>query len=160
MIGGIVVIAVAALLAYSTMQFSSAGIEQTGIIVCNDEECLKSVHIHADIKLDMCGTFITLPREAGHLNSQHTHKEKNYLHFHERISLDTTTKEELPEPRLRVQKVMEDYDLEEKLLRYCLPNAKVEVIINDIIAPEGMQTQWKEGDDIHLRFFHSSHSQP
>ena len=155
-LGGIAIVAVVALLAYSTIQYQSEGIEQTGIIVCNTEECLKAVHIHADIKLNMCGTFITLPREDGHLDSEHTHKEKNYLHFHERISLDPVTKEELPEPRLRVGRVMEDYSLEPKLLQYCPPNPKVEVLINGEIAPEGMQTQWKNGDDILLRFYDST----
>lgn len=148
--GGIVAVAGVALLAYSAWQYQTEGIEQTGITVCDAQTCLKTVHVHADIVPDLCGTLVTLPRESGPLNGLHTHKEKNYLHFHDRISLDPATMEELPELRLRVDEVLKVFEL--KLESHCPPNASMEVWINDAIAPEELQTQWKDGDDIVLRF--------
>ncbi len=149
-LGGIVAVAGVALLAYSTWQYQTEGIEQTGIIVCEGQDCLKTVHIHANIVIDLCGTLVTLPRETGPLSGLHTHKEKNYLHFHDRISLDPVTKAELPDQRLRIDEVLQVFELE--LENHCSSNASVEVWINGAIAPEGVQTQWKDGDDILLRF--------
>ncbi len=45
------------------------------------------MHIHSDIHLTICGQKFDFPRETGPLSGLHTHKEKNYLHFHDKIPL-------------------------------------------------------------------------
>jgi len=69
---------------YSVEQYNLA---KENITVCSDSGCIRTMHIHSDIDITLCGEKIVLPRETGPLNGLHTHKEKNYLHFHDKIPL-------------------------------------------------------------------------
>jgi len=92
-------------------------IEAQGIVVCQDEDCIKTMHIHADIEFKLCGEEVVLPREVGPLTGLHTHKEKNYLHFHDEVDLDYETRDQSFDQRLSVQEVIEIFDIDS--LEYC-----------------------------------------
>lgn len=86
---GLALLAIAGLIVYSYQAFKTSQIEQEGIVVCNREGvCEKSIHIHSELNVLICGKEHKLPKEEGELSSIHTHKETNLLHFHERLRVD------------------------------------------------------------------------
>lgn len=88
-------------LSYSVYIVYSSGAAQRGVTVCvSENECYWSAHIHAEVTVDICGDdSFRFPVEKGPLNGSHTHEEKNLIHFHERLLIDTKTQEILdPQP--------------------------------------------------------------
>jgi len=125
--------------------------EAMGIVVCSEEGCIKTMHIHSDIEFDLCGQSLTLPRETGPLSGLHTHKEKNYLHFHDEVQLNSDTKEQLFEKRLSIQEVMEIFQIDAG--SYCGDSeVKIRVLVNELEPQEGLGYNWKDGDHIKLIF--------
>lgn len=101
---------------YSLQEYEKAQ-AALGIIICDHEkqECQKSMHIHSDIFFDFCGNSNSiLPRETGPLDGLHTHKESNYLHFHDSIDLDYESRVDLPDERLSMAEIIRVFDLENK----------------------------------------------
>jgi len=114
-----------------------------------------TTHIHADIKFDLCGQTPVLPRETGPLDGLHTHKEKNLLHFHDRIDLDTQKYKETGEKiwqyekSLTVQEAVDNFGLSP--MTYCqTEEVEVSVLNNDLPVAEGLQYNWKDGDNLSL----------
>jgi hypothetical protein len=92
----IVVFAVIVFLVYSVVVFERADVEEAGLEVCVGDECVKTLHIHAEIEVINCGVEMRLPLEAGALEKPHTHKERNLIHSpHVVVPLDPVTKEPL-----------------------------------------------------------------
>ena len=87
------VIAVLILVGYSFYYFNLTSSESTGITVCEGNECFWAAHIHAELQVLVCGEELYLPLESGDLSATHIHKERNQLHFHERLPVDPETKE-------------------------------------------------------------------
>jgi cytochrome c biogenesis protein CcdA len=88
------VIAIAGI-AYSVYVVQTSGAAQRGVVVCLSEtECYWSAHIHSEIHINVCGdTSYRFPIEVGRLDGPHTHEEKNWIHYHERLRIDPLTKE-------------------------------------------------------------------
>ncbi len=155
--GWLVVLAgVARFFSYSIQQYNSEGASE-GIVVCDETSCILTVHIHADIAFDLCGEHITLPRETGPLDGLHTHKEKNYLHFHDKVPMNfekykaSKEKEVLFDKRLTLQEILDVFALNPTT--YC---GSEEVTttwqVNGAEPQEGVQYNWKDGDDITLTY--------
>lgn len=122
---------------------------EVGIVVCNDDECIKTLHIHADIEFDLCGNSPVLPREVGPLSGLHTHKESNYLHFHDKLQLDPVDHVQLYDNRLSLQEVIDVFALDP--LEYCnTKEVEVGVMVNGQIPPEGLDYNWVDGDKIEI----------
>lgn len=139
---------------YSIEQYNLQGAAE-GIVVCDQTSCILTTHIHADIEFDLCGQNPTLPRETGPLDGLHIHKEKNYLHFHDKINLDTARYRETGEKiwqfekSLTIQEVIDVFALHPKT--YCQTESIIiEVLVNDLPAPGGLLYNWKDGDTIKL----------
>ena len=126
--------------------------EVVGIVVCKDDECIKTMHIHSDITFDLCGNdTLVLPREVGPLSGLHTHKEPNYLHFHDQVTLDPETRDQLFDERLSINEVIRVFSLNAQ--EYCgTDNIEIAVLVNDQVPPEGLDYNWKDGDDIKLMY--------
>ncbi len=124
-----------------------------GIVICDETECQKSMHIHSDVIFDLCETgSISLPRETGPLNGLHTHKERNYLHFHDSIPLNYETREDEYDKRLTIQEIIDVFELD--MDKYCdmSRNPQVSVFVNDEIPADGLQYNWVDGDEILIRY--------
>ena len=147
----LLILGVAVLLYYSVQQYLEQS-EATGITICNEGECIKTLHIHSDITFDLCGRSITLPREGGELAGLHTHKEKDLLHFHDKVSVDPDSKEQLFDKRLSLGEVLEMFELSPD--EYCSGPGPFEVIftVNGEVPDEGLDYNWQDGDDLHLIF--------
>ena len=126
--------------------------EAVGIVVCKDNECIKTMHIHSDISFDLCGNdTLVLPRETGPLSGLHTHKEPNYLHFHDQVKLDPETREQMYDERLSINEIIKVFTLDP--LQYCeSDNVEIAVLVNDLVPPEGLDYNWKDGDDLKLLY--------
>lgn len=112
------------------------------------------MHVHSDIEFELCGSteFIQLPREEGELSGLHTHKETNYLHFHDSIPLDHTTREDMYDKRLTIQEVLDTFAETLEVSKYCdmSRDPQVSVLVNDLAPSEGLQYNWKDGDVIKI----------
>lgn len=141
-----------ALLAYSAYLFQNAPQEEEGFFVCNDEktECRLSQHIHADISVSVCGDDFTFPRETGRTDEMHTHKERNYMHWHSPIKVDPVTRDVLPEDRNRVTVQAFLDQMQFKFPGACPNNQNPQMVfrVNEEIREEGTAYIWKDGDDI------------
>ncbi|PIQ78360.1 hypothetical protein COV82_01190 [Candidatus Peregrinibacteria bacterium CG11_big_fil_rev_8_21_14_0_20_46_8] len=144
----VALLAAGALVYYSIVQYR-AGDAQEGIVVCSEEVCYKTVHIHADIDFDLCDTAYVLPRETGPLQSVHTHKEKNFLHFHDKIELDVLTKEQKSDVRLSMENVLQTFELTPQ--KFC-GTADVQILITVNGREENLAYEWRDGDDITIQF--------
>lgn len=141
---------IAWVVAYSVEQYNAQNAAE-GILICNEGECFKTIHIHSDIEFDLCGESYTLPRETGPLDGLHTHKEKNYLHFHEKVDVDAETLENLYHESLSAQEVLDIFELEPS--DYCeSDNVRIYVTVNGEEPEEGLEYNWVDGDDIVIYF--------
>jgi len=147
-------------LGYSVAYFYQAGGE-AGYVVCDEEGvCEIAVHWHSELELSVCGEHFLLPKEAGDLDEQHTHKEPNRLHFH---SLTKATEDgELLEPeRLRAGGLFEQLDM--KFNSECFRDkcngdlcngqpGSVKMYVNGASSTEFDKYVWKDGDVISISF--------
>lgn len=133
----IILIAVGGLIYYSIGEYNKQKAAE-GIVICNTEtnECLKTLHIHADITIDVCGHIVDLQREVGDLSGLHTHKEKNYLHFHDKLQLEPATKEQLFDKRLSLQEVFDAFKIDPA--EHCTGSTPIvtDVTVNGVTPPE------------------------
>ena len=147
----LLLVGVAVLLYYSVLEYMEQS-EATGITICKEGECIKTLHIHSDITFDLCGRSTTLPREGAELAGLHTHKEKNFLHFHDRVEVDPVTQEQRFDKRLSLREILEMFDLTPD--KYCGGPGPFETIftVNGEVLGDGLDYNWKDGDDLHLIF--------
>lgn len=151
-LGLIATIIVVGLLAYSTYAFKNSTYEQEGFITCDTEGayCEESKHIHADIEVSLCGEEIQFPKKKGHTDKQHTHKERNKIHWHARIPVDPQAHTYVdPAPR-QLARFFEQMEL--SLPTSCPTNATptTTVTVNDKNTEEGLDYVWQDGDVIHV----------
>jgi hypothetical protein len=138
-------------LGYFSLKQYRDGQAELGIIICNEGECIKTLHIHANIEFDLCGETHVLAREAGELSGLHTHKEKNRLHFHNQLKLDSNSKATLPDERLSIRQIMKGYELDTEMT--CQgENPAITVLVNGQEPNEKLDYNWQDGDQIKLIF--------
>lgn len=156
------------LVSYSLEQVKLADAEEE-ILVCDDQgECIKTTHIHADVTFDLCGKSTVLPRERGDLAWLHTHKEVNYLHFHDKLALDSKSDhavapqkgeafdfdEYFDQPfdkRLSVQELIETYEIDP--VEFCgTDDVSIAVEVNGQPSEQWVDYNWKDWDEIVLRY--------
>lgn len=137
---------VAWLVSYSIEQYNE---QEAGewIFICNDEQCFRTVHIHSDIAFDLCGKTVNLPREKWPLDGLHTHKEKNYLHFHDKVDVNPETKENLFEQSLSLHEILEIFEIDPHT--YCdTDQIDIYPTVNGEVPASWMEYNWHDGDDI------------
>ena len=132
---------------YSVEQYNLAA---ENITVCTDSGCIRTMHTHSDLDLSICGTKIQLPREVWALNSLHTHKEKNYLHFHDKVPLRADGSL-TPDTRLTLEHIFETFDIDTtQMCGQPLENLELTVLINGEPAVDGLGSLWKDHDIISI----------
>jgi len=150
-------------LLYSVMQYYAQDPEG-GVIVCKDpNHCEVSMHVHADLKVSMCGKEIIFPSERGDLSKVHTHKERNKLHWHDLEKIDPKTKEIVNTSKLTLHAFFEQ--MRERFTDTCLlercngdscPGSKnpgkVSMMVNGVPNTKFEKYIWKDGDKMVVMF--------
>ena len=160
---GLALLAIAGLVVYSYQAFKTSQIEKEGIVVCNREGiCEKSIHIHSELNVLICGKEQKLPKEEGELSDIHTHKEANLVHFHERLRVDRQGDILDPSPLTLANTVKKLLVLE--LTNNCIgsfcngdscPNGRRGALLLEVNGQERGEIAgyvWKDGDVIGLTF--------
>jgi len=93
-----------------------------------------------------------LPRETGPLNGLHTHKERNYLHFHDSVGLDFETKEQQYDSRLTIQEIIDVFEIDMETYCDMSQNPQVTTLVNGAAPADGLQYNWDDGDDIKITY--------
>ncbi len=146
-----VILAIVALLSYS-VYFYYVSDAESGIISCNDEgECNIAMHIHADLNVEVCGEKIKFPLEKGDLSGQHTHKERNLMHFHGITSIDSKTNELLSPEDFTIKEFLNQMEFE--FPEDCNgEQAELQVFVNNMEREELLEYPWKDDDKVKIIF--------
>ncbi|MBI4148159.1 hypothetical protein HY490_02605 [Candidatus Woesearchaeota archaeon] len=143
---------------YSVSNYYSQGGDK-GFVVCGPDGCQLALHIHSQLDIFSCGKRIDLPLEAGDLNKQHTHKERNRLHYHALIKTDPTGTQLLEPEKLRIGELF-DY-LQMPFTPTCLGQhcntcdgkpAHTTMTVNGVPNNQLSDYVWKDGDRITIEF--------
>lgn len=117
-------------------------------IVCKTQnQCFWTAHIHAIVKVFKGGQQVQLNFEQGKLEEEHTHSERDKLHWHGLIPVDPTTNSG------QVQEVKDWAALQVKNLPKDLGltiQGEPKFIVNgQEVSPDYI---WKDGDEIQINF--------
>ncbi len=160
--GYLVALIILGYVGYSVYYYLSTAEKIEEYDVCVDGKCIKTYHIHADVKITLCGENVMLPLEHGPLEGPHTHKERNYMHFHERLPYDPDSGRILDTTPLELGTFMNEFDIrfnERCIGRYCngdkCPDGNpgtVRMFVNEIPSTEFESYVWKDDDEILITF--------
>lgn len=130
--------------------------------VCYEDNCIKTFHIHTTIMIEVCGTLVRLPLETGLLDGLHTHKERNVIHFHERLPYNSTTQQVLNNTPLMINTALNEMDIrfsQQCIKDYCNGRhcsdgkpGTVHFLVNDVPNAEFEKYVWKNGDRVKITF--------
>ncbi|RJQ21173.1 hypothetical protein C4580_02935 [Candidatus Woesearchaeota archaeon] len=130
--------------------------------VCYADRCIKAYHTHFTLLVDICGERLHLPLEHGPLDNMHTHKEANYLHFHERIEYDPATGKLFDESPFILKTTMDIFDIRFNgscLGKYCngdvCPSGKpgrVSMTVNGEPSNAFESYRWHDEDVVRVKF--------
>lgn len=152
---------------YSVRLYQETGAEQQGFVTCNEERCEKSIHIHADIDVSICGEKYDFPKNKGSVTEQHTHAELNYMHVHFTFEVDPETHEPLDTTLLELGNFFKNMEmpfssnpatLGDYTVSDACPNGKVltqddlKMTVNGEENTEFEHYVWQDGDDIRITF--------
>ncbi|MBI4080153.1 MAG: hypothetical protein HY430_00075 [Candidatus Levybacteria bacterium] len=149
-----VIIIIIALLGYSVYAFKSSEENYQEFFICNNENtvCESSKHVHADITMHVCGKNVFLPKDAGRLDHQHTHKEQNKIHWHARLRVDPKTRKPLDSSLLTTRAFL--HEINYALPQSCMDNAtpSLRVFVNGKEKAEGLEYIWTDNDQIIVEY--------
>lgn len=142
------------LIIYSVSVYKKSEESTKGFFICNKENtiCELSEHIHADVHMTVCGQQVNFPKEKGRLDRQHTHKEKNKIHWHARIGVDPTTREPLDKTPLTIAAFLKEVDYTLPLSCPANQYPILSVIVNGNTAQDRLQYVWKDGEQIVMTY--------
>jgi len=145
------ILAIVAFLSYS-VYFYYVSDAESGIIICNDEgECNIAMHIHADLDVEVCGEKIKFPLEKGDLSGQHTHKERNLMHFHDVTLVDPETNELLRPEDFIIKEFLNQMEFE--FPENCNGQlGELQVFVNNMGREELLEYPWKDDDKVKVIF--------
>ncbi len=146
---GLSSIAIVGALIYFAVSFKNSTYEQTGFITCNEQNtsCEESKHIHADIAVSICGQSIQFPKEKGDTQKQHTHKERNKIHWHARITVDPITRQYLDSSPRILYAFFEQMNTPIPTTCNGKP-ATTQIFVNN--SPQTINYVWDDGDAIRV----------
>ncbi len=161
-LGYSVALVVVVVLGYYGYVFSRSEAEIEGITVCESADvCYRTVHVHADVIIDVCGEQMRLPLEKGPLDGPHTHKERNKIHFHSKLRIDPRTEAFLETEPLRLGRFMDVMNV--RFNKECFGEScngmtcngqpgELSMQVNGLDDTEFDQYVWKDGDQIVMQF--------
>lgn len=149
----LICVAIGRFIVYSLEQYQAQDGEN--IFICDEVDCFQTTHIHADIEFDLCWETTSLPKETWDLGWLHTHKEKNYLHFHDKIAIDreifekTGEKKWLFEKALSLQEIFETYELDP--IKYCWTE-EIDIVVTVNDQPVELSYNRVDGDKVKITY--------
>jgi hypothetical protein len=149
---GVLLLVLFGFLGYSVLTFQNSEYEQQGFITCNNEKtkCEESKHIHADIDVSLCGEHIQFAKESGNTDKQHTHKERNKIHWHARIPIDSQSQRYIDDSPRRLKEFFKQLSVEIPTTCPNNPNPTMTMTVNDIEQSEQLNYVWQDGDFIKI----------
>ena len=153
-------------LAYSVYIFkkSSSGENSESFIVCKDESnCIIALHIHSEVSIDVCSKQLDLPLEAGNKRGTHTHKERNILHFEEKLAYNNKTQKIIDTEPLKLKNFFNHESVNMGFSNTCINDkcnndlcdntpSRVRMFVNDIENFQFHDYVWNDGDKIKITF--------
>jgi hypothetical protein len=147
---------------YSVLVYQDTEAESEGIVICEGDVCEKSLHVHADIDIKACGKEIKVAKNKGKVTQQHTHSEKNKIHYHNRLRVDPITELPLDPTPLKLVNFFENIEITftpTQIEKYTngdsCPNGgpgSVKMYVNGVENLELGEYKWKDKDKIEIRF--------
>lgn len=152
---GLGLVALVAIGIYSYNVYKNSEIETIGLTVCNDQEvCEKSMHIHTEVDVTVCGKPTSLFKETGNLADTHTHKEDDLLHWHDKVKVDKNGNTTGGEEDRKIRSIIDLY-LKDNLPQSCTtkgPTGKFKLTVNNTIVEDVENYVWKDGDKLELTY--------
>ncbi len=161
----VIVLFIIGYMIYSVVVFRESEAEEEGIVVCDPtgQSCLIAPgDLHAEIDAVVCGDSIKFPLEKGDLSKQHTHKERNLIHWHDKLPYDKTTETILDWSPLKMSGFFEQMEMRftsDCIGSYCngdkCPDGTVgmmKMTVNGVDNSEFENYIWKDDDEIEIRF--------
>lgn len=156
---------IAIFLIYSVIKYKkSIGEKSETFVVCDkNNKCIIALHIHAEMEIKICGKEIKLPLESGDLRRTHTHKERNLLHFEERLKYDNEKKQIIEKEPITLKDFFNNKEINIKFNSTCIADKcnndpcgtapeKVKFYVNDYSNNDFENYVWKDGDKINIIF--------
>ncbi len=147
---------------YSVYYFLSGTENTEEYDVCVDDRCIRAFHAHMQLSVELCGEKTLLPLERGPLDGPHTHKERNLIHFEERLPYEKETGRLLDTTPFRMETIMDIFEIPftaDCLGEYCsgdfCPDGTPGVVtmtVNGEQRTDFEQYVWKDDDYVELRF--------
>jgi len=160
--GYFVVLIIIFYISYSIYYYYSTAEQIEEFDECYERGCIKTFHMHVKLNFELCGENIKLPLEHGPLDGVHSHKRRNSIHFHEKLSYDNTTGKLINTTPLQLSEVMNEFDIrfnERCVQNYCKGDicekgepGTVRMFVNDKPSTEFDRYVWKDGDEILITF--------
>ena len=158
------IIFIAAFLVYSYISYKNSLGEGENFIVCDKENnCVIAMHMHTEIEMKVCGEEIKLPLEAGDKTATHTHKERNLLHFEERLRYDNSTQTILEIEPIKLNSFLSHPEINIIFNSTCIADkcngdlcsnnpGTLKFLVNEIPNNQYENYIWKDGDKIKIIF--------
>lgn len=142
----IIVIVIGAVVAFFWLSNRFGGGEnvqsEQPAVVCQQQQCFWTAHIHAQIKVFKNHQEVPIGFEQGELENNHSHSEKNKLHWHGLIPVDPNTKELTDRSILRIDRIPQDLGLSF--------DGQAEFMVNgNKVEPSYI---WQDGDNIEIHY--------
>ena len=161
----LIVLIVIIVLIYSVYVYKKS-VEDSGesFIICRtQEDCTLSQHIHTEVEIKICEEEIKIPLEAGDKIGTHTHKERNLLHFEERLKYNNVTKKLIEKEPITLKNFFNHKDVNIKFNSTCIANkcngnicdtasGTVKFFVNSIENKDFENYVWNDGDKISIEF--------
>lgn len=161
----LVVFIVVAVLIYSVIKYKKS-VEESGetFVLCDKgNNCVIALHMHSDVEIKVCGEEVKIPLEAGDKAATHTHKERNLLHFEERLKYDNDTKTILETEPITLKTFFNYPNINIRFNSTCITDkcngdlcnnnpGTLKFFVNNIENNEFENYVWKDGDKIKIIF--------
>lgn len=116
---------------------------QKPITYCQADKCYYTAHTHMEIRVIKDGVIQDVGYEKGDLQKPHTHSERNVIHWHATLPVDSTTKQVTDYSPLKLRVVLVEMGINYE-------GKDVRVLVNSTVVDEGLDYIWQDGDKIQV----------
>lgn len=107
------------------------------------QKCYYTAHPHFSLNIQIDGQNQDLSFEKGDLQKPHTHADKNKIHWHATLPVDSMTKKINDYSPLKLKAVLDEFKIDYQ-------DKKVMVVVNNQAKSDGLEYIWQDGDTIEV----------